>query len=46
MVLASQLQSHLAQCLYRPVTCTHCQEKLVAKDLEVSKERRKNGNLY
>ena len=35
MVLAIQLQSHLAQCLYRLVTCSHCQEKLVAKDLEV-----------
>ncbi|CAI8027581.1 TNF receptor-associated factor 5 [Geodia barretti] len=34
MVLAIQLQSHLAQCLYRLVTCSHCQEKLVAKDLE------------
>ena len=38
MVLAIQLQPHLAQCLYRLVTCSHCQEKLVAKDLEVGKE--------
>ena len=45
MLLASILDSHLAECGYRIVKCTHCDKDMIANDLEVSCGGREGGSV-